>query len=91
MKELIHAHDAKRLADSINNKTLDDIKMAITCEIMKLVNEGRYKTSIFFEHNFYEYRGEIIEWLESKGYKVKYDPGNPLDGPRLDISWEDKT
>ena len=89
MKELILAHEAKRLADSINNKTLDDIKAAITGEIMNTVNKGQYKTFIFFEHNFHEYRGEIIEWLESKGYKVKYDPGNPLDGPRLDISWEE--
>lgn len=90
MKELMHAHEAKRLADSINDKTIVDIKAAITGEIMKMVNEGQYKTSIFFEHNIYEYRSEIVEWLESKGYKVKYDPGNPLDGPRLDISWEGK-
>lgn len=84
----MHAHEAKRLADSINYKEIDDIKIAITHEIMKLVNNGKYKTSVFFENSNHKHKDEIVEWLESRGYEVKYDPGNQLDGPRLDISWE---
>ncbi len=90
MKELIHAHDAKLLADNINHKEIYDIKIAITCEIMKLVNKGQYKTTIFFENKINKYKDEIIEWLKSKEYKVEYDPGNQMDGPVLNISWEGK-
>ena len=89
MKELMHAHEAKLLADSINNKTINDIKVAITGEITKMANEGQYKAIIFFESINYKYRNEAIEWLENKGYKVKYDPGNQIDGPELHISWEE--
>lgn len=90
MKELIHAHAAKQLADNMNDKVLYDIKTAITGEIMAMVNKGQYKAFIFFEgSNYYRYKDEIIEWLENKGYKVKYNPGNPLDGPELHISWEE--
>ena len=90
MKELIHSNDAKLLADSINQKEIDDIKIAISSKIMESVNEGQYKTSIFSINNIYKHKDEIIEWLESKGYKTKYEPGNQFDGPSLDISWEGK-
>ena len=89
MKELIHAHEAKLIADNINDKTIVDIKAAITGEIMKMVNKGQYKAFIFFESSNCKYRNEIMEWLQNKGYKVKYDPGNQIDGPELYISWEE--
>lgn len=89
MKELMHAHEAKRLTDDINYKEIDDIKTAITSEIIKMVSEGRYEAFIFFESSNYKYKDEIIEWLENKGYKVRYEPGNQRDVPELHISWKE--
>ena len=88
MKELIHALAAKQLTDSINCKEIDDIKTAIISEITKMVSKGRYEAFIFFESSNYKYKDAIIEWLENKGYKVKYNPGNQRDVPELYISWK---